>query len=244
MSRLTLRTVGAAQAQFSRRLGAGARLAFSAHGLTGTLTLRPLLAVTLEYTDLAAFQSALGPFRLSDAEALLSLLGDLPVTLDGDHQPWYWQALNQRFSPQIAELLGPLAPLSGITAPSVGAQAAELSCRIELGLGEHRVHGVLCATAEVLLRWLDAAPWTARLVEVNEDWPVHTPLELGGLSLTLAQLASLQPGDVVLPTHPRFDSQGHGRLHLGGQHWAVQTDSHDRQLYVRFSHEEAQENDP
>lgn len=248
MNALTLRPVDSNAAHFSRRLGAGASLSFSAQGLTGELTLRPSLTRPSEPIPVQAFSSALGVFALSNAEAFLSLLGELPVTLGGEHQPWYWQVLNQHFNPVIAELLCPIEPLSGITAlfvvDAVVEEPAGMDCRIELRLGDQAVYGVLRATAEVLLRWLDNANWHTHRAQADEDWPIDTPLVLGQLSLTLEQLSSLQPGDVVLPSLSHFDSDGHGRLQLGGRQWAVQTDSHNRQLYVRFSHEEAQEHDP
>lgn len=243
MSALSLRKVGATAAQCSRRLGAGASLAFSAQGLQGELTLRPLLDSNAIQPRVHGFSSAIGVFGLSDAEALLSLLGDLPVTLAGDHQPWYWQVLNQRFSPVFAELLSPLEPLSDITALSAVDDGAVLSCRLTLRLGDQVLQGFIRAEAEVLLRLLDAPGWVAHRLDLGEQWPIDTPLELGELSLSLAQLASLQPGDVLLPTLCHFDSHGNGRLQLGARQWAVQTDSHDRQLYVRLSHEEAREHD-
>lgn len=234
MNALTFRPIPAAVAHFSRALGAGATLAFSAQGMPGTLTLRPLTGATTAVPPLDRFTSALGVFGLSDAEALLSLLGELPVSLAGEAQPWYWEVLNQRFSPVIAELLSPLAPLSIDTAWPTTA----VTCRIQLQLGEQSLNGLLRAEADVLLRWLQGADWQRTRQSLDAQWPVHQPLTLGELSLSLAQLQSLQPGDVLLPTLSHFDSEGQGHLPLGGRQWAVQTDRHERQLYVRLSHEE------
>jgi len=243
MSALTLRKVDAASAQFSRRLGAGASLAFSAQGQEGELTLRPFTDPHGVQPASCGFSSAIGVFELSDAEAMLTLLGDLPVTLAGAHQPWYWNLLNQRLGPVIAELLSPLEPLSDITALSAVADGAALSCRLHVRLGTQSLHGVIRADTKVLLRLLDGAGWVPHCLELDEQWPIDAALELGHVSLSLAQLTSLQPGDVLMPTHCHFDSNGNGRLQLGGRQWAVQTDSDDRQLYVRLSHEEAREHD-
>lgn len=234
MNALALRKVDPTAARFSRQLGAGVSLPFNTQGMDGELSLRPLTASNALETAICWFDSAVGVFGLSDAEAMLSLLGELPVTLGGDPQSWYWQALNQRFSPAIAELLSPLAPLTDNTALS----AAALTCRIQLHLGDQSLHSVICADAEVLLRLLESPRWQAHRQTLDEQWPVNPPLVLGQLSLSLAQLSSLQPGDVLLPPLCHFDSDGHGRLQLGGRQWAVQTDSHERQLYVRLSHEE------
>lgn len=234
MSALALRKVDPMAARFSRRLGAGANLAFETQGMSAELSLRPLTPDSAWEPPLFWFNSSIGVFGLSDAEAMLSLMGALPVTLSGEAQPWYWQVLNQRFSPAIAELLSPLEPLSDMTALS----ATALTCRIRLRLGEESLHGLIRADAQVLLRLLDGPQWEACLEALDEQLPFAQPLELGQLSLSLEQLASLQPGDVLLPAHCNFDSDGNGRLQLGGRQWAVQTDSHERQLYVRLSHEE------
>ncbi|WP_296257733.1 MULTISPECIES: type III secretion system protein [unclassified Pseudomonas] len=239
MNAWALRKVDSTAARFSRRLGAGASLAFDAQGLAGELTLRPHAAGDALAHPINWFDSAIGVFGLSDASAMLSLMGELPVTLAGEAQSWYWQMLNQRFSPAIAELLSPVEPLSNVTALSDPASSAiALTCRVQLRLGEESLHGWLHADAEVLLRLLDGPRWQFHRQTLDEHWPVHQPVELGQLSLSLAQLASLQPGDVLLPSLCNFDSDGNGRLQLGGRQWAVQTDSHERQLYVRLSHEE------
>lgn len=237
MSLLSLRTVDSAAAHLSRRLGLGVSLHFSLPGNHGTVSLRPLIVEPVAEPEVHWFSSASGPFGLSDAEALLTLLGELPVTLAGEFQAWYWQVLNQRMSASVAELLCPLAPLSDITA----LPAAVMTCRIQVQRDGQSVHGLLKADAATLLRMLQSAPWQAHRQTLDEAWLITQPLELGQLSLPWAQLASLQPGDVLLPSLCHFDSDGNGRLQLAGRQWAVQTDSHQGRLSVQLSHEEALE---
>ncbi|WP_460043537.1 type III secretion system protein [Pseudomonas sp. S2_H01] len=234
MSALSLRKVDSTTAHLSRSLGLGVSLHFNVQGEHGTVSLIPLIADPVAEPRLHWFNSASGPFGLSDAEAMLSLLGELPVTLAGDFQPWYWQVLNQRMSPAVAELFCPLAPLSDITALPV----AVMTCRIQVQGEDQSLHGLFRADAATLLRLLQSAPWRAHRQTLDEAWLITQPLELGHLSLTLAQLASLQPGDVLLPSLCHFDSDGNGRLQLGGRQWAVQTDSHQGRLSVQLSHEE------
>lgn len=253
-SSLTLRDVSADVAEASRLLGAGVSCGYTAQGQRGQLTLRSMPDATVrEHSHLAGpasagnassltwFDSAIGPFALSDAEAVLSLLGELPVTLGGKHQPWYWQLVNQRMSTQLAELLCPLRPLSDITALSAEDESpytAPMTCRLHLRLGSQVLHAQLCADARVMLQLLGGHHWQPHRQDVASDWPIRQPLVLGELSLSLDQLASLQPGDVLLPSLCHFDEEGEGRLQLAGRQWAVQTDSRAEQLYVRFSHEE------
>lgn len=234
MSALTLRKVDSTTAHLTRRLGSGVSLPFSMQGQHSTLSLLPLLAEPMAEPEICWFDSAPGPVGLSDAEALLTLLGELPVTLAGDFQPWYWQVLNQRMSPEVAELLCPLAPLSDITA----LPAAVMTCRIQVQRGAQSLHGLFRADAGTLLRILEAGAWQSHRQTLDDQWPTTQPLELGHLSLTWAQLTSLQPGDVLMPSLCHFDSDGNGRLQLGGRQWAVQTDSHQGRLSVQLRHEE------
>jgi type III secretion protein Q len=234
MNALTLRKVDSTSALLSRCLGRGVSLHFGVQGKHGTLSLLPFIAGGAAEPQMYWFNSAAGVFGLSDAEAILTLLGELPVTLAGEFQPWYWQVLNQQMSPAVAELLCPLEPLSDITA----LPAAVMTCRIQVKLGAQSLHGLFRADATTLLRMLDAAPWQAHRQPPDDNGLITQPLELGHLSLTLAQLASLQPGDVLLPSLCHFDSDGKGRLQLGGRQWAVQTDSHQGRLSVQLSHEE------
>lgn len=253
-SPLTLREISADVAEASRLLGAGVSCSYTAQGQHGELSLRsmpndanrdgsPLAgpASARIKSSLTWFDSAIGPLALSDAEAVLSLLGELPVTLGGDHQPWYWQLVNQRMNTELAELLCPLRPLSDITALSACGESpndAPMTCRLQLRLGSQVLHAQLCADARVMLQLLGSHHWQPHRQNVAHDWPIRQPLVLGELSLSLDQLASLQPGDVLLPSLCHFDEEGGGRLQLAGRQWAVQTDSRAEQLYVRFSHEE------
>ncbi|MBA1229463.1 type III secretion system protein [Pseudomonas viridiflava] len=232
MSALHLRKVDPLLAQATRALGAGQSLAFEAQGQRGELTLLPLVNGQEAPANGIWLDSAAGPMCLSDAEAVLSLLGDAPLTLGGEHQDWYWQFFNQRLSPAIADVLAPLEPL--LDTPD----DASFGCRVQVRLGGESLHAHLHSPSHTLLRLLHSAPWQARYKPVDDTWPVTTPLIIGELALTLNELASLRPGDVVLPARCQFDSAGQGRLALGGRQWAAHVDSQAQQLFLRLSHEE------
>ncbi|EGH41121.1 type III secretion protein HrcQa, partial [Pseudomonas syringae pv. pisi str. 1704B] len=172
------------------------------------------------------------PLLLSDAEALLSLLGEVPLTLGGEYQAWYWQLFNQRLSPVIADLLAPVAPFSDApTEPAIG-------CRVLVRLGSERLDAHLHAAPATLLRLLGSADWQVLNRDVDESWSVATPLIVGELSLTREQIASLRPGDVVLPARCRFDSAGQGSVTLAGRQWAARTDQQAQHLFLQLGHEE------
>lgn len=232
MSALNLRKVDALLARATRMLGAGQRLSFSAQGYNAELTLLPLLAETNTRTSGVWLSSAVGALCLTDAEALLSLLGDIPLTLQGEQQAWYWQFFNQRLSPTIAALLAPIEPLFDSPA------TVTVGCRIQVQLAEQTIHAQLHTTPDTLLRLLRAAPWQARHQPLDETWQVTTPLIIGELTLTLEQLASLRPGDVVLPARCQFDGAGKGHLALAGRHWVAHTVGQAQHLFLRLSHEE------
>ncbi|KAA8695951.1 hypothetical protein [Pseudomonas caricapapayae] len=232
MSALLLRKVAPLFAQATRELGAGQRLDFDVKGGNAELTLLPLLADVVTPRVGAWLSTAAGPVCLSDAEAVLSLLGEVPLTLAGDQQAWYWQLFNQCLSPVIADLLAPIEPLSDRT------QASLMACRIQVRLAGQQVHAHLHAAPETLIRILRSARWHPVQKPVDEDFCVITPLIIGELSLTLEQLASLRPGDVVLPARCRFDSAGQGVLSLAGRQWEAQTELQAQHLFLRLSHEE------
>lgn len=217
MSALGLRQLAPLQAQASRALGVGLSATFQARGLSGELRVTPLPAET-QAAPGTWFDSALGALHLSDAGALLSMLGELPVSVAGDSQAWYWQVISQQLSPLISTCLAPLSMRE--SAPSGDLQ---MRCALRVTLGEEVAHGQLTAAAGTLLQLLQAPFWHPLHRPFPAALQVHEPLILGRCELTLEQLASLRPGDVVVPSDPHFDCDGQGVLALAGQRWRAQT---------------------
>jgi type III secretion protein Q len=229
---LNLRKVNAQLAQASRALGAGLSLPYAVERMTGTFTLHLALA-DLPASDGAWFDSAIGPFWLSDAAGVLGLMSASPVVVAGQAEPWYWQFINQQLSPGVAKALAPVMPLQG-QAPS----GPLMACRVEARLGDEVVQGYLQASPDTLMAWRHAAAWQPLYEAVDDSFTLPSPLVLGLANLTLEQLASLRPGDVLLPQLGLFDPQGQGQVTLGGRHWAAHTTCHDSRLSLTLSHEE------
>ncbi|MGB3125108.1 MAG: type III secretion system protein [Pseudomonas sp.] len=235
MKALALRRVSSTFASACQALGRGRWLAFNSGNEPGYLTVGPLLP-SGSYPDDPRLNLASkhGPLQLSNADALLSLLGETPVIAAGDLQPWYWQLINQQFSDAIYDLLSPLEPLPEVDSPRPDC----LECRISAERGSERVHGVLKCCADTLLRLFDGADWQPIEQPWPGDWPLHYPLELGHLQLTVNELRSLRPGDVLLPANPRFTPQGQGNVQLGERLWRVHSETLNDHLQLRLIHEE------
>ncbi len=238
MTALVLRNVNPVVARASRLLGRGLTLNFSARGQTGRITLGPIEPDVGPAGDAVMLNSAIGALRLSDAGAVLSLLGNLPVVVQGPYQAWYWQIVNQQLSAPIAALLAPVEP---ILDEAAGLEY-EMGCRLQVRLGEEHIHATLSTSAASLLRLLDAAPWKAEEHYLGDDWDVSHPLVVGQLDLTLEQLESLRPGDVLLPAICHFDINGEGQLDLGGRRWTVAAEARATRLVLRLTHEEIFQN--
>jgi type III secretion protein Q len=232
MNRLAMRSITTTFARATRVLGAGATLTFTVRGTSGE--------IQLEFTQVAEgtdrdlwFSSAAGPFRLSDAGAVLGLLGESPVIVKGETQAWYWQFISQHLSPEVAEGLAPLEPWS--TEPPEGPL---IHCRLRIQVGHDQVHAYWSASPETLLRWLDTPGWQFHRSLLPDTFELTFPLVLGQITLPAAQLDSLRPGDVLLPTECLFDSEGYGRLVLADRRWLGHTQCSDRHLFLTLSHEE------
>lgn len=216
-------------------LGRGRRLAYGSGETSGHLTLGPLLPPASAPDDPRLnLSSKHGPLQLSNADALLSLLGETPVIAAGELQAWYWQLINQQFPDALQDLLSPLQPL-----PEANPPLAEcLECRISVERDGERVHGVVKCSADTLLQLFDAADWDWIEQRWPQDWPLHYPMELARLQLSVNELRSLRPGDVLLPANPRFTPQGQGRLQLGERLWRVHSETLNDHLQLRLIHEE------
>jgi type III secretion protein Q len=209
---LGLRTITGQDAEAHRVLGRGLRLPFDVAGEQGSLQIIPGdgppggTPVTI--------QCAHGPFSLSEAGAVLSLFGECPVSLPADPGPdddWFWSLFHQSLSPTLRDAFGFIRP--------VGLGTAEgLSCRLEVRLGDAVIANRLTLPAATALGLAQAAAWQCDRLPMPDTFAWDAPLLLGRLSLPLAQLRALAPGDLLLPEEALFDPAGHGHLRLG-RYW-------------------------
>lgn len=234
MTPLQLRHVGSELSRARRELGHGAQLAFSTHDEQGLLTLQPEPIDTALPRAGVVLNCAAGALYLTEASAVLSLFGEAPVVVEGAIQGWYWQYINQMLSPDLAAVFAPLSMFDD----SAQGMIEPVLCRLNVRLGETSVYAFLSMAASTLLRLLDAGQWHPLQRSLPGNIPIHSPVLLGGLTLSIDELMSLRVGDVLLPTHCLFDSEGNGMLDLGGKHWHVATENQNQRLFVHLIDEE------
>lgn len=234
MTPLLLRSVSSALARARRELGHGVQLGFSTRDEQGLLTLQPAPEGIEHSSEGVLLLCAAGAFRLTEPSAVLSLFGEAPVVVEGSVQAWYWQYVNQMLSPDLAAIFAPLA----VPEETDLLMIDPVVCRLNVRLGEESVHALLSVAAETLMRLLDAGRWHPLQRSLPGAWLIPSPMLLGGLTLTIDELTSLRVGDVLLPTHCLFDSEGNGMLDLGGKHWHVATETKNHRLFVHLIDEE------
>lgn len=121
-------------------------------------------------------------------------------------------------------LLGRLAgtPLGGMRTllrdmvPPAEAGLAAMFLRLDDG--EHMTGTRISASPEAWLALLEHHAWRpkAQPLEALHALPISLPVRLGHHCLPAPALHGLCVGDVILPDRTRFDTQGQGRLALGG----------------------------
>lgn len=208
---LAMRRVSADRAAASRALGHGLKLKFSVAGTPASLVIEALPRHLAQQPPGAAIQSDLGVLWLTDASAVLSLLGDTPVVLDGEPQSWYWQLFNQGLNATVRNLLGELRPLSAELSPVDD----HFDCRLTIVRGEERLVAQLSASSASLLQLFSHTALSPSLAPPPRHWPLALPVVLGDVSLGMGTLRSLRLGDVLLIPEARFDCTGYGELVLG-----------------------------
>ncbi|WLH00983.1 type III secretion system cytoplasmic ring protein SctQ [Pseudomonas beijingensis] len=223
---LTLPPVGIEDATARRLLGIGVSLPFEVAGETGLLELTPGGAAGGAPCVLAC---AHGVFTLDEPGAVLSLFGECPVVLPADPGPddaWFWSLFQQTLSEPLRLAFGFLKPTAEPAVPGI-------VCRLDVRVGAARVTSHLQMPGTTLLGLLRAAPWQRRSAPGFAGFALHVPLELGRLALPAGQLATLRPGDVLVPETALFDSSGQGLIRLGRH--CLQVRVHSRAAPLRLT---------
>ncbi|AEA71889.1 hypothetical protein PHLH3_57320 [Pseudomonas sp. St386] len=223
---LALPTVGSEDATARRLLGIGVRLPFEVAGEEGLLELTP--GGTAGGTP-CVLACAHGVFTLDEPGAVLSLFGECPVVLPAEPGPddaWFWSLFQQTLGE-------PLRQAFGFIKPAAGPAVQGIACRLDVRVGAARVTSHLEMTGATLLGLLRATPWQRPAAPGIAGFVLHVPLELGHLALAAGQLATLRPGDVLVPQTALFDSSGQGLIRLGRH--CLQVRVHSRAAPLRLT---------
>lgn len=204
--------VGAAQAALSRRVAGGL---WSSHaGMS--LHLEAAQAADAG-ADLMGLEGAHGMFYLADGAALLhGLTGIDPrsaAAVPASRRDWTDGALLGRLA---ATPLGAMRALKRDLAPP--AQDGLAAMYLRLDDGTHMTGALVRASAQSWLALLEHPAWRPRALplEALAGLRITLPVRLGRHRLPEPALRSLGVGDIILPDFTQFDTQGAGRLPLGG----------------------------
>ncbi|WP_213989502.1 FliM/FliN family flagellar motor switch protein [Sodalis sp. dw_96] len=217
MKAISLQRRSRLEARLRARIGCGYRFGYSLSGGRGMLDLTladdaavvPMMEVPMTM-PISGWRCDLGPLWLSAPEAL-SLLSDcplpaLPVAEDGD-EAWYWPLYNQYLSAELQRLFGSLNT-DGSSSPPDDALMLDLL----ITLGEERARCRLSLGADTLERMLDKPGWSLVPPPPLEHLPLTLPITWGELTLSLEQLRSLRPDDILLPSAANLSPAGSGVL--------------------------------
>ncbi|MCF5721603.1 FliM/FliN family flagellar motor switch protein [Pseudomonas syringae] len=209
VSPLKLPVVDPARVAALLRLGCGLRLPFQVADQHGELILEPGHAPN--QPTCLGFETAVGVLTFGDPGPVLSLLGDCPVTLapqGNDPDAWFWALFQHQLSPQVQSLFGFMRLKTDV-------RAADFSCRLTVKLGQSRVVDCLTLTPDAFLALCAAGPWQPLALSLPPSLPLSLSLLLGRSQLSISQVSSLRPGDVLLLSTPLFNADGEGHLCLG-----------------------------
>ncbi|WP_436892687.1 FliM/FliN family flagellar motor switch protein [Siccibacter turicensis] len=209
MKPLALRRQRRIEAQLRQKTGAGWRFRFDTDEASGWLELH-LTAQASGAVQARGLACQAGTLWLSEPEAVCGLLSSCPALPDAARdQAWYWPLYNQAMCAPLQDLLGAISPSDADVPPD-----DLLWLSLTVVLGDARAHSALGATPETLTHLLAHVGWQPLYAPADEALSLSLPLNLGALTLPLAQLRALRPDDVILPTRTWFTPTGEGELHL------------------------------
>lgn len=219
MPMLTLTLINGETAAARRRLGCGLRLPFQVAGQDGELRLEPGHAPT--DVEVQCFETACGVLAFTEAGPLLSLLGECPVALastGNDPDSWFWALFQYHLSPQVSALLGSVRLLDAELPKGFG-------CRLCVSLGASRLESYVWLTPESFLALCEAGPWRSTAAPLPASFQLSIAVPVGRVQLPIAQVRSLQAGDVLVLEQTFFQAQGSGYVQVGKQRLHGRIDS-------------------
>ena len=237
MTPLILPECSQQQAELSRWLGRGRYLTFTLQQQQVQLHLTRTTVITPPESG-SYLRTKGGVLRVVDRTALLRLLVDCPL-LPGetdDTQHWYWDYLNQQFTPAVRDVFGAIYPQTAADHQhGVWLQAT-------ITRGSEQASTLLHVPDSLLIIWQTQEIWRAAQRVVNPQLPLTLPLTIGKLTLSAGRCRQLAAGDVLLPTTRFFTPTGQGVMQWGRKEFTVQMEpnphsDHSGILHIRLHKE-------
>lgn len=203
MNRLSLKKISRQNARLRQQIGAGCFYPYWLAGEAGVLRLQ--LADHHQPGEMSDWQCEAGKLRLSDAQAVLSLMSASPtfaLPATTPEQAWYWPWWQSQFSGELLTLFGHIA----VTEEQA---AAECLLIMTLEWGGKQARSLLALSAETLTRLLARTGWQRDTWPLPADLKLTLPIVIGDLMLSPG---GLKCGDVVLPPKPFFTPEGRGAI--------------------------------
>ena len=237
MTSLILPECSRQQAEISRWLGSGRYLTFTLQQQTVRLHLTRV-TVTTPPESVSCLRTKGGVLRVVDRSALLRLLVDCPL-LPGetdDTQHWYWDYLNQQFTPPVREVFGALYP------QTAADHQQGMWLQATITRGSEQAGTLLYVPDALLMIWQTQKIWRAVQRASDPRLPLTLPLTMGKLTLSVGRCRQLAAGDVLVPTTRLFTPTGQGVMPWGRKEFDVQMEpdphsDHSGILHIR-SHKE------
>lgn len=208
MNKLTLKKLSGQAARLRQQIGAGCFYPYLLAGETGVLRLQ--LADYHQPGEMSDWQCEAGKLRLSDAQAVLSLMSASPtfaLPAEEPEQQWYWPWWQSQLSDELLTLFGHIAVTE--------EQATEEFLLImTLEWGGQQARSLLALSAETLSRLLARSGWQRDRWPLPADLKLTLPIVVGNLTLPPG---GLKRGDVVLPQQPFFTPEGRGAIRCAGR---------------------------
>ncbi|NHZ32682.1 type III secretion system cytoplasmic ring protein SctQ [Massilia rubra] len=211
---LAVASIGRVQAGLSRRLGLGRQAALPALAPDAVLALHMAVDSAPAWIDPLTVHGSFGSIALDRGARLLRALTGIDL---GEHQHGpHWEWLQGAVCARLAGT--PLAGADSLAPGVADAPAAPLATlRLTLRSGGHLVATHARASAADWLRLLAGPGWLP--LQAPQDafaaLPLRLPVRLARHRLPHAMLASLRPGDILLPDAGAFDCKGCGYVGLG-----------------------------
>ncbi|WP_211474752.1 type III secretion system cytoplasmic ring protein SctQ [Collimonas humicola] len=214
-------TATTAQVALSRQIACGCSVKFEGAGADVVLDIDLAGEAVPDYSDALVMGGPFGTIELAQGSRLLRALTGIDISAenqaDQERWPWLQAAL-------VGRLAGtPFAGVDSLARTGLTGAAEACTLRISLCSGTHALVSHGRASAAAWLGFMAQSSWTRSLRPASAfgDLPWQTTVSIGSHSLPGHLLRKLTAGDIILPSSPRFSSNGEGGLRIAGLHARV-----------------------